>query len=78
MVSELDLLRLCAVPDYMPVVAAWNWCRMPAGANAVRETATTVAMFPGVVPRMPEWLGRDVATTPTGVSAVDALTGVLS
>jgi hypothetical protein len=105
-VSELDLLRLCAHPDYVPVVAelrpgelraaaaayartadpqnvqgdqlAWNWCRMPAGISAVRETPAMVAMFPGVVPRVSEWLGRDVAATPTGVSAVDALAGVLS
>jgi hypothetical protein len=48
---------------------AWNWCRMPAGTSVGARAPSNVAMIPGVVPHLSEWLGRDVDAQPTGVSA---------
>jgi 2',3'-cyclic-nucleotide 2'-phosphodiesterase (5'-nucleotidase family) len=100
-VSELDVLRPLASPDYDPVVVelepgdlgqaveacwttahpantaadrlAWNWCRMPPGSSVGAAAPRSVAVIPGVVPHLAEWLGRDLETQPGGVSARDAL-----
>ena len=105
-VSELDVIRMFAAPDYDPVVAelgpgelrtvadaywttadprntdadrlAWNWCRMPPGVSAPADAPATVAVVPGVVAHLSEWLGRDVATEPGGCSASEAVIGALS
>jgi hypothetical protein len=55
----------------------WNWCRMPAGTSAGPGEPATVAVIPGVVPRLSEWLGRELDGEPAGVSARDALVAAL-
>jgi 2',3'-cyclic-nucleotide 2'-phosphodiesterase (5'-nucleotidase family) len=106
-VTELDVIRLVAAPDYDPVIVelrpgelrraaetywaiadprnvaadrlAWNWCRMPAGVSARPGSGdpASVAVIPGAVPRLAEWLGRDVQAAPGGVTARDALIAAL-
>jgi len=104
-VSELDVLRPLASPDYDPVVVElrpgeleravaaywatadpanadadrlwWNWCRMPPGTS-VGAIAGSVAVIPGVVPHLVEWLERDLDAVHAGVSARDALIARLS
>jgi 2',3'-cyclic-nucleotide 2'-phosphodiesterase (5'-nucleotidase family) len=56
----------------------WNWCRMPAGTSVGAPSPQTVAMIPGVVAHVSEWLGRDLDAAPGGVSAPDALIAALS
>jgi hypothetical protein len=105
-VSELDVLRMCAAPDYDPVVVElrpgelraageaywatadprnaeaddifWNWCRMPAGTSVGRREPATVAVIPGVVPLLSQWLGREVECEPAGVPAREALVAALT
>jgi 2',3'-cyclic-nucleotide 2'-phosphodiesterase (5'-nucleotidase family) len=105
-VSQLDVLRPFAAPNYDPVVVElrpgelgeaveacwttahpanteadrlwWNWCRMPPGSTVGAAAPRTVAVIPGVVPHLAEWLGRDLTPEPTGVSAPDALIAALS
>jgi 2',3'-cyclic-nucleotide 2'-phosphodiesterase (5'-nucleotidase family) len=105
-VSELDVVRPLASPDYAPVVVElepgelgqaveacwttahpanaaadrlwWNWCRMPPGSSVGAAAPRTVAVIPGVVPHLAEWLRRDLTTEPAGVSAPDALIAALS
>jgi 2',3'-cyclic-nucleotide 2'-phosphodiesterase (5'-nucleotidase family) len=55
----------------------WNWCRMPAGTSFGSASPQTVAVIPGVVAHLCEWLGRDLAAEPAGVSARDAVIGAL-
>jgi 2',3'-cyclic-nucleotide 2'-phosphodiesterase (5'-nucleotidase family) len=105
-VSELDVLRMFAAPDYDPVVVElrpgelrravdaywaladprnveadrvwWNWCRMPAGISSGADEPATVAVIPGALPRLSEWLGRDLEAAPGGVTARAAMIGTLS
>jgi hypothetical protein len=105
-VSELDVLRMCADPEYDPVVVelrpgelraaarayraaadpgntatdhlAWNWCRMPAATSTDRADPGTVAVIPGVVAHLSEWLGREVESEPAGVPAREALVAALT
>jgi hypothetical protein len=105
-ISELDVLLMCADPNYDPVVAelrpgelravaeahwatadprntstdhlAWNWCRMPVGVSAAAREPATVAVIPGVVPHLSEWLGREVRSAPAGVPAREALVAALT
>jgi len=100
-VSELDLLRIVAAPDYDPVVVelqpgeleravdaywsiadpqnlagdelAWNWCRMPAGVARNSAEPLSLACIPGVLPHLSDWLDRELAPSPGGVTALDAL-----
>jgi hypothetical protein len=53
---------------------AENWCRMPAGISGDGASVATLA---AVVPRLREWLGRDLEAAPSGVSARDALIAAL-
>jgi hypothetical protein len=55
----------------------WNWCRMPAGTSRGADPPATVAVIPGVLGHLEEWLGRPLDTTPSGVSARDALVAAL-
>jgi 2',3'-cyclic-nucleotide 2'-phosphodiesterase (5'-nucleotidase family) len=55
----------------------WNWCRMPCGTSGRIGAASTVAVIPDVVRHLNEWLGRDVAAEPSGVSARAALVQAL-
>jgi 2',3'-cyclic-nucleotide 2'-phosphodiesterase (5'-nucleotidase family) len=57
---------------------AWNWCRMPAGTSVGAEPPATVAVVAGVVPRLSDWLGREVAAEPASVTGIDALIGLVS
>ena len=105
-VSELDVLRMFAAPDYDPVVVElrpgelrravdaywaladprnveadrvwWNWCRMPAGISSGADEPATVAVIPGALPRLSEWLGRDLEASAGGVTARAAMIGALS
>jgi 2',3'-cyclic-nucleotide 2'-phosphodiesterase (5'-nucleotidase family) len=105
-ISELDVLRPFASPDYDPVVVElrpgelgeaverywttahpantaadqwwWNWCRMPAGTSIGTAAPASVAVIPGVVPHLAEWLGRDLDAEPAGISAPDALIATLA
>jgi hypothetical protein len=56
---------------------AWNWCRMPAGVSTPGESPTSVAVIPGVVAHLSEWLGRDLVTQPGGCTAIHARVGAL-
>jgi 2',3'-cyclic-nucleotide 2'-phosphodiesterase (5'-nucleotidase family) len=55
-----------------------NWCRMRLGVSAGTRDSGTVAMVPGAVPRVSEWLGRDVNAEPAGVEARRAVASVLA
>jgi hypothetical protein len=55
--------------------AAENWCRMTAG---VSRDGTTVATLAAAVPRLREWLDRDIEHHATGVGARDALIAAVS
>jgi hypothetical protein len=50
---------------------------MPAGTSFGSASPQTVAVIPGVVAHLCEWLGRDLAAEPAGVCARDALIGAL-
>src|SRR3954451_14834232 len=56
---------------------SWNWCRMPAGTSVGPGEPHAVAIIPGVVEHLCDWLGRDVEAQPSGVSARDALVRAL-
>jgi hypothetical protein len=76
--TAADALRTTADPsntdgDRLP----WNWRRMPAGISYAVPSPATVAVIPGVVAHLSQWLGRDVVAQPTGHSAPDALIGAL-
>lgn len=58
-----------AATDVLP----WNWCRMPVGLSARRQSPTSVAVIPAVVPHLSEWLGRKIHAEPAGVDAVQAM-----
>jgi hypothetical protein len=55
-----------------------NWCRMPLGLSAGTRGSGTVAMIPGVVPRVSEWLGRELSAEPAGVEVRSAVASVLA
>jgi 2',3'-cyclic-nucleotide 2'-phosphodiesterase (5'-nucleotidase family) len=55
-----------------------NWCRMPLGLSAGTRASGTVAMIPSAVPRLSEWLGREVNAEPTGVEVRSAVASVLA
>jgi 2',3'-cyclic-nucleotide 2'-phosphodiesterase (5'-nucleotidase family) len=55
-----------------------NWCRLPLGLSAGPRASGTVAMIPGAVPRLSEWLGREVNAEPTGVEVRSAVASVLA
>jgi 2',3'-cyclic-nucleotide 2'-phosphodiesterase (5'-nucleotidase family) len=55
-----------------------NWCRMPVGVSAGTRASGTVAMIPSAVPRVSEWLGRDVQAEPAGVEVRGAVASVLA
>jgi hypothetical protein len=57
---------------------AWNWCRMPAATSAAGDDPETVAVIPGAVAHLSEWLGRTVASEPAGVPARKALVAALT
>lgn len=46
---------------------------MPAGVSAGDGPPSTVAVIPGVVPHLEEWLGRPLTAEPGGVTAIGAL-----
>jgi hypothetical protein len=52
----------------------------PRSLRAIHERARaeTVAVIPGVVPHLSEWLGPEVATEPAGVAARTALVAALT
>ncbi|HKG66877.1 MAG TPA: metallophosphoesterase [Solirubrobacteraceae bacterium] len=55
-----------------------NWCRMPLGLIAGTRGSGTVAMIPAVVPRVSEWLGRELNPEPAGVEVRSAVASVLA
>ena len=55
-----------------------NWCRMPLGLSAGARDCGTVAMIPGAVPRVSDWLGREVNAEPAGVEVRSAVASVLA
>jgi hypothetical protein len=55
-----------------------NWCRMPLGLSAGTRDSGTVALIPGAVPRMSEWLGRELNAEPAGVEVRSAVASVLA
>jgi hypothetical protein len=57
----------------MADVLPWNWCRMPAGVSVDGRVPATVAVLPGVVAHLSEWLGRDVEAQAAGADAIRAL-----
>jgi hypothetical protein len=50
---------------------------MPLGLSAGTRASGTVAMIPSAVPRLSEWLGREVNAEPTGVEVRSAVASVL-
>jgi 2',3'-cyclic-nucleotide 2'-phosphodiesterase (5'-nucleotidase family) len=55
-----------------------NWCRMPLGLSTGSRDSGTVAMIPGAVPRVAEWLGHEVTAEPAGVEVRSAVASVLA
>jgi len=51
----------------------WNWCRLPLGVSRDARSPASVAVIPAVADHLSDWLDRDLAAEPGGVSAVDAL-----
>jgi len=55
-----------------------NWCRMPLGLSAGTHSSGTVAIIPSAVPRLSEWVGREVDAEPAGVEVRSAVASVLA
>ncbi len=55
-----------------------NWCRMPLGLSAGTHGSGSVAMIPSAVPRVSEWLGRELDAEPAGVEVRSAVASVLA
>jgi 2',3'-cyclic-nucleotide 2'-phosphodiesterase (5'-nucleotidase family) len=55
-----------------------NWCRMPLGLSAGAHGPGTVAMIPSAVPRVSEWLGREVNADSAGVEVRSAVASALA
>lgn len=56
----------------------WNWSRMPIGAATGPAEPGSVAVTPGLVPQLSQWLGRDLGTEPAGIGARSAVAAVLA
>lgn len=58
--------------------AWWNWSRMPVATSAGAAEPGSVAVMPGLVPQLSEWLGRDLDPVPAGIGARTALARALA